>query len=296
MSWQLCAPETPAQWQAYFQLRYQVLREPWGQPIGSERDDLEADAFHQMIVSDSQQVLAVGRLHLLADGRAQVRYMAVSPEAQGQGLGAVVLTALERHADRVGASAIVLHARDNAFGFYRKLGYGFGDVLPPVFGIPHQQMHKLLQLPMTVDEQVLWCQQLQQIWHQTIPLSAYMQLTIAQFDGRELQTTAPLAPNKNLHDTMFAGAIYSLLTLTGWGMVWLQLKAAGLQGDIVLADANIRYVRPVTGQPVAKVRVVDCRGSLADGGRIRQQVRVQLWDNQTLLAEFQGQFAVISHA
>jgi thioesterase domain-containing protein len=299
MTWQLSAPESEAQWQAYYNLRYQVLRAPWGQARGSERDELEAEAFHQMLTSETGEVLAVGRLHRLHDGRAQVRYMAVSPDAQGKGFGAIVLKALEQQAEHWGATAIVLNARENALGFYRKLGYLPGAELPPLYGIAHQQMSRPLALRISASQSELWCQQLAQTWQQTIPLSAYMQLKIDAFDQRSLVCSAPLAPNKNLHQSMFAGAIYSLLTLTGWGMIWLQLQAEGLEGDIVLADADMRYLAPVRADAVAKVRLLDCRGSLqglAQGRRVRQQVLVQLWHEQRLLAEFNGRFAVLPHA
>lgn len=298
MSWKLSAPQSDAQWQAYYNLRHQVLRAPLGLPLGSERDELEGEAFHQMITSDDQ-VLAVGRLHRLADGRAQVRYMAVSPHAQGRGLGSTLLKALECQADLWGASAVVLNARDNALGFYRKLGYEIVADLPELFGIAHQQMQRNLTLAVKSTERDLWCEQLVQTWHQTIPLSAFMQLNIETFDSRSLVCSAPLAPNKNLHQSMFAGAIYSLLTLTGWGMIWLQLKAYGLAGDIVLADANVRYLAPVRDDAVARVKLLDCRGNLhglASGKRVRQQVLVQLWHQQQLLAEFNGRFAVLPHA
>lgn len=299
MTWQLSAPQSDAQWQAYYNLRYQVLRAPWGQALGSERDELEVAAFHQMVTAPNGEVMAVGRLHQLADGQAQVRYMAVSPQAQGQGLGAMVLKALEQQAEIWGATAILLNARESAVGFYRKLGYQFGEQLPPLFGIGHQQMSRPLALTATKTHGERWCQQLLQTWHQTIPLSAYMQLNIDAFDGRSLVCSAPLAPNKNLHHSMFAGAIYSLLTLTGWGMIWLQLQAGALEGDIVLADANMRYLAPVRADAVARVRLLDCRGNLqglAEGRRVRQQVLVQLWHEQQLLAEFNGRFAVLPHA
>lgn len=295
MKWQLSSPTTDAQWLAYYNLRYQVLRAPWGQPVGSERDELEAESCHQMVVAETGEVVAVGRLHRLADGRGQVRYMAVAPSAQGQGLGALVLKALELQALNWGLSGIVLNARDNAVGFYRRLGYQLGDELPPLFGIAHYQMFRYLQLPHVQAE---WPQALQAIWWQTIPLSAFMQLSIDSFDGATLCCKAPLAPNKNLHETMFAGAIYSLLTLTGWGMVWLQLKSFGLSGDIVLADASIRYFAPVHQDARAVVRLIDCRGdlsALAQQRRVRQQVMIQLQHEDKILAELVGRFSVHPH-
>lgn len=294
-SWQLSTPTTAQQWQDYYQLRYQVLRQPWGQPVGSERDELEAQSYHAM-VEHAGQVLAVGRIHPLGDGRAQVRYMAVAPQARGSGFGAVVLAELERQAQRWGCVVIVLNAREQAIGFYRKANYQLGDVLEPLYGIPHQQMTKQLCVSGTARDWAHWAQQLQQTWHSTIPLSAFMQLQIAAFDGYQLSCQAPLAPNINLHQTMFAGSIYTLLTLTGWGLVYLQLQSLGLHGHIVLADAEIQYLKPVHEGAVATARLANTDGqlvALTQGRRVRQQVLVELVSQDQVLARFTGRFAVL---
>ena len=133
--------------------------------------------------------------------------------------------------------------------------------------------------------------QLQNTWHSTIPLSQFMQVIPLSFSGAELQVTAPLAPNINLHNTMFAGSIYTLMTLTGWGMVWLQQQRLTVQGDIVLADANIKYIKPITADPIAKViwPNTDMSG-LADGKRIKVTLEVGLYCNELLCAAFTGHY------
>lgn len=296
MTYQVTTPVSTADWQAYYQLRYQVLRQPWGQPPGSERDELEADSAHRMIRDSDGTVVAVGRLHRLADGWCQIRYMAVAESMRGKGLGALVLRALERQALEWGCRQLTLNARENALPFYQQLGYLPGQHLEPLFGIAHQQMSKTLRLAADPQQLLHWCTALQQTWHHTIPLSAFMQLTIDQFDGHLLACKAPLAPNKNLHQSMFAGSIYSLLTLTGWGLVWLQLQAAGLQGDIVLADADIRYLAPVTVDARAEVLLTEVCGDLSQlrqGRKVKQQLCVRLVEQGRILAEFHGRFAVL---
>lgn len=299
MKWQLIAPHTEAQWQAYYQLRYQVLRAPWLQPPGSERDELEESAVHRMIVSDSGDVLAVGRLHLVDAQKAQVRYMAVAEQARGLGLGLRVLQELESQAVLLGASILTLNARESAIGFYHQAGYQHGAELPPLYGIPHQQMWKTVRL--SGDQYCLrqHCDDLVALWHQTIPLSAYMQLGIEQFDGCTLYCQAALAPNQNLHHTMFAGSIYALATLTGWGLVYLQLQDLGLTGDIVLADGRIRYMAPLRNQPRARVSLLQAKGglqALAQGKKVRQTLSVELLDAEQVVAEFEGRFVVLPKA
>ncbi|QIR13288.1 thioesterase domain-containing protein [Shewanella aestuarii] len=145
-------------------------------------------------------------------------------------------------------------------------------------------------------------EQLETTWHQTIPLSEFMQVKVHRFmppsadktTPSVLVTTAPLAPNINLHNTMFAGSIYTLMTLTGWGMVWLQQKLAGQQGDIVLADAQVKYLAPVTHQPTAKViwpsndKTTTDLTALARGKRVKVALTVELYSQDTLCATFTG--------
>ena len=117
---------------AYYELRWRVLRKPWGQPFGSERDELDDAATHVAGYDEVKRLVCVGRLHTVETGVGQVRYMAVEESLRGLGLGHAVLDELERLAKRQGISVIVLDARESAVGFYRRNGYeavGDGHVL-----------------------------------------------------------------------------------------------------------------------------------------------------------------------
>ena len=142
-------PNTGAEWDSYFDLRWRILREPWNQPRGSELDSLDAKSFHLMI-QDGAATLAVGRLHLNSPEEAQVRYMAVDPMHQGSGLGRKVLQGLESRARSQGVKRIMLNSRARAVGFYTRQGYeaiGPGETL---FGeIQHTKMCKDLGAPAT---------------------------------------------------------------------------------------------------------------------------------------------------
>ena len=139
------SPETDTEFELYYDLRWRVLREPWGQPRGSERDELDDDATHVAGYDEAKGLVCVGRLHAVETGVGQVRYMAVEEPLRGQGLGQAVLDELERLAKRQGMSVIVLDAREAAVGFYRRNGYealGEGHVL---FGeVRHSKMRKRL--------------------------------------------------------------------------------------------------------------------------------------------------------
>jgi thioesterase domain-containing protein len=297
--WQLTQPLTPEHWQAYYQLRWQVLRAPWQQPAGSERDELESQAYHLMLIDDKDQIQAVGRLHQQDAQTGQIRFMAVSDSTRGNGAGKMILQALEQQAVKFGLRLLQLNAREQAVGFYQKLGYRQHDMAEPMFGIRHIRMVKTLCLPGTATDYHRWQKQLADTWQQTIPLSQYMQLQVSGFDGYQLTCSAPLAPNINLHHTMFAGSIYTLATLTGWGMLYLQLQAQGLNGAQVLAHADIKYRRPIISAPEARCELRDCDGDLAplaQGKKVRQRIRVGIYCQGQYCAEFIGDYVVIPEA
>lgn len=129
---QIIEPSTPYEFQRYYELRWRILRAPWNQPRGSEQDEQESSSHHLMVTGDNHAVIAVGRLHFNTLHDAQIRYMAVAADQQCRGLGTRLLNALENRAVELGATRIVLDARDTALHFYRKNNYkpaGPGHVL-----------------------------------------------------------------------------------------------------------------------------------------------------------------------
>ena len=143
---------------------------------------------------------------------------------------------------------------------------------------------------MTQDIQTL-LNQLTHTWHSTIPVSQFMQITPLAFENNTFSVTAPIAPNINCHQTMFAGSLSTLATLTGWGAIWMLQQHNQVQGDIVLADGHIRYLKPVTQQPLAKVQWGDIDFSrLKAGRRQRFQLTVEIHCDQQVCAVFEGSY------
>lgn len=137
-------PETPEEIEQYFEMRWRILRAPWGEPKGSEIDDMEDQSFHIM-VTDKNRVVGIGRLQFNSDDEAQIRYMAVEPDFEGQGIGKQIINALERYAIDNTAETIVLDAREPVVGFYEKLGYKIIEPSYLLFGsIQHYRMRKVL--------------------------------------------------------------------------------------------------------------------------------------------------------
>ena len=105
--------------------------------------------------------------------------------------------------------------------------------------------------------------ELQAILRTEIPIAAAMGIEIVSFADDELVVRAALAPNVNLHGTAFAGSLYSLCALAGWGMTWLQLRARDLDGNIVLAEGRIAYRKAVSEDLVCRCRF-DAEDQLAN--------------------------------
>jgi N-acetylglutamate synthase-like GNAT family acetyltransferase len=143
----LITPSTTQHWQAYYALRFSVLREPWNQPHGSEILADEASAIHIMAIDESEKVLGVARMHESATRQGQVRCVAVATGQQGKGIGKLIMRYLEKVAMEKGWQEIVLEARENAVPFYESLGYSIIEKSYLLFGeIQHYLMKKALPL------------------------------------------------------------------------------------------------------------------------------------------------------
>lgn len=137
-------PRNAEEWQQYYHLRWHVLRRPWGQPEGSEKDSQEDTTWHRAVFIDDSLV-GVSRLQLNSPEEGQIRYMAIADNQQGKGLGRLLVVALEKIARENGARYIKLDARENARGFYLSLGYEVVGDSYLLFGeIQHYLMQKNL--------------------------------------------------------------------------------------------------------------------------------------------------------
>lgn len=139
------SPQTKTEWTAYFQLRYAILREPWGQAKGSEQTADEDQHEHFAYFNSENKLLGVGRLDMLDLQSTQIRFMAVAEAQQGRGIGKALMEEMESVSKAKGFQKIVLHARENALPFYQKLGYQLDEPSHLLFGeIQHFLMHKLI--------------------------------------------------------------------------------------------------------------------------------------------------------
>jgi ribosomal protein S18 acetylase RimI-like enzyme len=139
------SPHSAQDFDKYYQLRWEILRKPWGQPRGSEVTPEEDSCIHAMVLADSGEMLGVARLQFNSPETAQVRFVAVADKAQGKGVGRMLMEHLEKIAREKGAAEVVLDARENAVPFYKKINYEITEKTYLLFGeIQHYRMVKKL--------------------------------------------------------------------------------------------------------------------------------------------------------
>jgi thioesterase domain-containing protein len=142
--------------------------------------------------------------------------------------------------------------------------------------------------------------QLQAYILEHIPLARTMELRVTRYDGAELELAAPLAPNINDKGCAFGGSMASLMTLAGWGLVELALRARGLECDIYVGDSTVRYREPLFAKLRATARFAEADGldaflkTLAARGKARIQVACAIAGGQQDAATLEAAFVAKS--
>ena len=137
--------------------------------------------------------------------------------------------------------------------------------------------------------------QLQDIWYKKIPLSKSMELSIESFANNQLITRANLTPNVNVHGTAFAGSLYSVQALTGWGMMYLQTQMMGLDASILIAKGNIDYSQPVNQDIIAICQFDGYESeikSLLNDGKARFHLKCAVGLGGSVASTFDGAYVV----
>lgn len=132
---------TASEIESIIQLRYDILRAPWGQSKESATDELESKSVNAYIAINNE-VIACGRLQENEGKVGQIRFMAVAKNYQGKGLGEKILLLLETEAKIKQLVKIELQARENAVKFYEKNGY---TIVQSSFLLWGQIQHYLMQ-------------------------------------------------------------------------------------------------------------------------------------------------------
>ncbi|KAI1299656.1 putative acetyltransferase [Halotydeus destructor] len=121
---QIRCPAGERDWQQYYDLRYQVLFQPYGCDYNEKwlKQADRWDTVHLGLFDDNNQLIGVGMLNpekLVA----RVRFVGIQADYQRQGFGKVLMEQLEKEAIKRHFDKVVLDAKEDAVDFYRKIGY-----------------------------------------------------------------------------------------------------------------------------------------------------------------------------
>lgn len=139
--------------------------------------------------------------------------------------------------------------------------------------------------------------------YEAMPPVAAMRIRAVAFDGDRLHLVAPLSANVNDKGCAFGGSLASIMTLAGWGLATLELRAAGLVAEVYVADSQLRYLAPLYDDLRAEAflvagqdwpAVLQC---LRQRGRARLNAQAQVTDaGGRAVATLEARFALIAPA
>src|ERR1700724_3477687 len=97
-----------------------------------------------------------------------------------------------------------------------------------------------------MNDTISYMKELQATFDHEIPITREIGIKVAHYNGEQLALSAPIERNINHKATAFAGSLNSVVTLAGWGMIWLLLKELDITATIVIQDSASHYRKPVT--------------------------------------------------
>lgn len=92
----------------------------------------------------------------------------------------------------------------------------------------------------------------------SIPLLGAVDVQVRVCTPQRVVLAAPLAPNRNHHQTAFGGSLALLSILSGWSLLHVGLADAGIaDASLVVQRSECRFDRPVTGELLAEAQRPD---------------------------------------
>lgn len=122
-------------------LRDKVLRIPWGRSI--KEDDLTLEKSLDILIGGfiNNSLKGIIVLHPIDEDEIQIKYLAVSEDSRGLGIGKKLVLETEKFVLNNNFKKIFLESRDSAVNFYKKLNYNiigkpFMPEFVPILHIP----------------------------------------------------------------------------------------------------------------------------------------------------------------
>jgi N-acetylglutamate synthase-like GNAT family acetyltransferase len=130
-------PSTHDEFKAYYALRYKVLSEPWGHPKGTEKDDFEPISEHFMAVNEKGEAVGVVKMYERSEGVGYFSHLAVASDHRNQGIGQLLLKAMELRARARGFRTLGTMERVTDTAYLEKCGFRIAGMPSPHLGTTH---------------------------------------------------------------------------------------------------------------------------------------------------------------
>ncbi|AYC35115.1 hypothetical protein D3880_16140 [Pseudomonas cavernae] len=128
--------------------------------------------------------------------------------------------------------------------------------------------------------------------HEHIPLSVAMALRVEPSAPGRLRLSAPHAPNRNPHDTVFGGSLATLAIAAGWTLLFDAMRRESIAAALVIQHFECDYLAPAAAEFAAEaVLPEDWPGFLE---QLRKRGRARL--NLPVRLSCAGQDVLTAHA
>lgn len=130
-----------------------------------------------------------------------------------------------------------------------------------------------------------------------IPVSNHFKFKIENYNNNSLKISAPLIQNKNDKEIVFAGSIFSIAALAGWGLLTLKFKRENLNPKLVMYKGNIIYKKPVRDDFICRCSISEEKWlKLKDNvlqnstGKIILKIEIYEKRKTSILADLEAKF------
>jgi len=120
-----------------------------------------------------------------------------------------------------------------------------------------------------------------QFLHLSIPLTAAAQLEVVEFSITRVRIAAPLAPNRNHHQTAFGGSQAMVGVVSGWTQAHALVLQSGMPATLVVQHSAMDFHAPARGDFEALSSLLDSEAqtfveTLRQGRRARIEIHTEI--------------------
>lgn len=133
-----------SEYEETLKLRDKVLRKPLGLSIKNDDLQKENEDYHVACFLNSQLAGIIVLTKIADDTEIKIKQIAVEESFRGCKIGSKLVNYAEKLAKNLGYKKLLLHSRETAVPFYKKLGYGKTSGAFIEVTIPHYKMEKQL--------------------------------------------------------------------------------------------------------------------------------------------------------